>query len=40
VCITVGIGGGVEIIPKYKAMAEKRIKEESMIQTFDFGDIA
>ena len=30
--------GGVEIIPKYKAMAEKRIKEESMIQTFDFGD--
>jgi len=32
--------GGVEIIPKYKAMAEKRIKEESMIQTFDFGDIA
>lgn len=30
--------GGVEIIPKYKAMAEKRIKEESMIQTFDFGE--
>lgn len=29
--------GGVEIVPEYKAIAEKRIKEESLIQTFDFG---
>ena len=30
--------GGVEIVPEYKAIAEKRIQEESLVQTFDFGE--
>ena len=30
--------GGVEIVPEYKAMAEKRIKDESMMLSFDFGE--